>query len=52
MRGALEKLPGISKVDVEEGSPDISVEYDKGKIDADKILAALEKTGEPIKKKS
>ena len=52
MRGALKPLPGISKVDITAGEKAFSVEYDPKKVDVDKILAALEASGEKAKLKS
>ena len=41
----------MSNVDVEVGSPDVTVEYDPKLCDVDKIIAAIAATGEGVSKK-
>ena len=47
MRGALEKVPGVTGAEIEAGKTDIVVSYDASVTDTDKILAGL-KAGEHI----
>ena len=49
MRGALEKLPGVSAVDVTPGNKVFSVVCDLERIEPAAILAALAKAKEPAK---
>lgn len=49
MRGALEKLAGVSSVDVTPGNKRFSVVCDPEQIGLAAMLAALERAGEPAK---
>jgi len=49
VRGALEKLPGVSAVDVVPGNKLFSVVCDRKQIDPATILAALAKAKEPAR---
>ena len=51
MRSAL-KMPGITGIEIKAGNPDFKVSYDASKVKVDEMLTALEKAGEPAKKKS
>ena len=51
MRGALDKVPGVTGSQIEPGKNDIVVSYDSSVTDTDKILAGLEAGGEPARKK-
>lgn len=54
MRGALDKVAGVGKVDIKAGDdPNFTVEFDAAKIKAEQILQALHEAGEKqIKLKS
>lgn len=51
MRGALDKVPGVTGAEIEAGKTDIVVSYDSSVTDTDKILAGLKAGGEPARKK-
>ncbi len=46
MRGALEKFPGVAKIDIKLNDPDFVVHYDSKQTTVDKIVTQL-KTAEP-----
>lgn len=46
MRGALDKVPGVSQVDVTAGQQEMTVHYDAGQTNVDAILSALKGAGE------
>jgi copper chaperone CopZ len=46
VRGALEPLAGVQKVDVTPGNKNVTVIYDAERVDVERMLAALEKKGE------
>lgn len=48
MRGALEGVPGISKIDIEAGTKDFTVHYDGGKIKPDEMVKKLVAAGEDM----
>jgi len=47
VRGALEKLPGVTGSDIEAGQAEIVVHFDPAKTDVQKVLAGLLAAGEP-----
>jgi copper chaperone CopZ len=49
VRGALEKLPGVSSVDVTPGNKRFTVVCDPKQVEPAAMLAALKKAGEPAK---
>lgn len=49
MRGALLKLPGVARVNVEVGKRPFTVDFDREKVKADDFLAPLTKAGHPAK---
>lgn len=52
MRGALEKVDGISQIDIKSGDPDFTVHFDATKIkpaDMAAKLVAAGKTGAKVK---
>lgn len=51
VRGALEKVAGVSEIQIEKGDPNFKVTYDPGKVKLDHLLEKLDKAGEPAKKK-
>lgn len=51
MRGALEPVPGVTKVDIQKGNPDFKVTYDAAKVKLEDLLKKLDKAGESAKKK-
>lgn len=51
MRGALEKLPGVSGAEVEPGKADVRVSYDPAKTNVEQLLQGLKAAGEPAKAK-
>ena len=51
MRGALDKVPGVTGAEIEAGKTDIVVSYDSSVTDTDKILAGLKAGGESARKK-
>ena len=51
MRGALDKVPGVTGAEIAAGKRDIVVSYDASVTDPDKILAGLQAGGEPARKK-
>ena len=46
MSGALEKAPGVSKIDIKEGEMDFTVHYDPAKIKPADMVAKLKAAGE------
>lgn len=46
MRGALDKVSGVSQVDITAGQQDMTVHYDSSKTNVDSILAAMKAAGE------
>ena len=50
MRGALEPVDGVSKVEITEGEQPFKVTYDPSKVKIDELLDKLAKAGEPAKK--
>ena len=50
MRGALEPFEGLKIVDLEKGKKPFKIQYDPKKVDLAKVIAALEKAGEPVTK--
>jgi len=51
VRGALEPVSGVSKVDIAEGDPAFKVVYDPAKVKLDDLLKKLDAAGESAKKK-
>ncbi len=51
MRGAVEKMPGVSGCDVQAGKADIKVSYDPSKTNAEQLLAGLKAAGQSAKTK-
>lgn len=51
MRGAVEKMPGVSACSVEPGKADIKVSYDPSKTNPDQLLEGLKAAGQPAKAK-
>ncbi len=51
VRGALEPVPGVANVKIEQGKTDFQVSYDPAKVKLDDLLEKLRKAGEPAKKK-
>lgn len=49
MRGALQKLPGVSSIAIEVGKREFDVTYDQAKVDVDDMLMALKEAKEPAK---
>lgn len=46
MNRALEKVPGVTKIDIEAGAEDFTVHYDPAKIKPDAMVDLLKKAGE------
>ena len=46
MRGALEKVDGVSQIDIKVGDPDFTVHYDAAKIKPADMVAKLVAAGE------
>lgn len=46
MRGALEKVDGVSKIDIKQGEMDFTVHYDPAKIKPADMVAKLVAAGE------
>lgn len=46
MRGALEPIPGISKVDIQAQKKDFTVHYDASKTNVEQMLEVLKAKGE------
>ncbi len=51
VRGALEPVSGVTKVDIALDDPNFKVTYDPAKVKLDDLLEKLAKAGEPAKKK-
>jgi copper chaperone CopZ len=49
VRGALERLPGVSAIDVAPGNKLFSVVFDRKQVEPATMLAALAKAKEPAK---
>jgi copper chaperone CopZ len=49
VRGALEPLPGVRKVDVTVGKREFTVTYEPSKVSTAKMLQELERAGEGAK---
>ena len=47
MRGALKDVPGVARVDIEQGQETFTVHYDSAKTTPQKLLAAVQSGGEP-----
>ncbi len=51
MRGALEPVSGVTKVDIAIGDANFKVTYDPAKVKLDDLLKKLEEAKEPAKNK-
>ncbi len=51
VRGALKPIPGVTKVEIEEGNKDFKVSYQPSKVKVDDLLKKLEEANEPAAKK-
>lgn len=51
MRGALEKLPGVSGCDVQPGKAEITVSYDPARTNVQQVLDGMQAAGQPAKVK-
>ena len=51
MRGALEPVDGVTKVEITEGEKPFKVTYDPNKVNVDDLLEKLAKAGETAEKK-
>lgn len=51
MRGALEPMKGVTKVDIQKDNRDFKVTYDPAKVKLADLLKKLDKAGESAKKK-
>lgn len=49
VKGALEKLAGVQRVDVNLETGDVAVTYDEGKVTIDKMREAVEEQGYDLK---
>jgi len=47
VRGVIQQLPGIGKIEVTAGEKEITVAYNPEKIDVDKLLAGMKAGGKP-----
>ena len=48
IKGALEPLPGVQSVDVDIPAKKVRVAYDEGRVDIEKIKAAVEEEEYPV----
>lgn len=46
MRGALDKVPGVTHIDIKAGDKDFTVHYDPAKIQPADMVAKLKAAGE------
>jgi copper chaperone CopZ len=51
VRGAVEKMPGVSACDVQAGKADIKVSYDPSKTNPEQLLEGMKAAGQPAKAK-
>ena len=51
VRGALEPIPGVTKVEIEKGNKDFKVSYQPAKVKLDDLLKKLAEANKPATKK-